>query len=150
MTTQYIQYLDLPKIPTAIIDNLPRDLSRYSLPEDFISRFPFVWSKDFNHEFNEWCKKNICADMFFAMQAMTCDQPRHRDRGSLTKLNYVFETGGDQVLTKFWSSEDPDAVLLGEYCIMPYRWHIFKADAYHSVENITPGRQRMAITSRVF
>ena len=88
--------------------------------------------------------------MFFALQAMPGDQIKHKDRGSLTKLNYVFETGGENVKTKFWSDDSPTATLLGEYCIAPNKWHIFKADAFHSVENIAIGKQRMAITARIF
>lgn len=145
-----IQYINLPQVPKSIIDGIPRDLSKYQLPENFVSRTPFVWSTSFNEEFNSWCKKNVSAEMFFALQAMPCDQPKHKDRGSLTKLNYVFEIGGQNVLTKFWSDDSDTAELLEEHCILPNRWHIFKADTFHSVENIMPGQQRMAITARIF
>jgi len=146
----YIQYLELPAVPDLIIEQIPRDLSRYTLPENFVSRSPFIWSASFNEDYNAWCKKNICKEMFFALQAMPGDQIKHKDRGSLTKLNYVFETGGENVKTKFWSDDSPTATLLGEYCIAPNKWHIFKADAFHSVENIAIGKQRMAITARIF
>lgn len=147
---KYIQYLDLPKIPIEILDQLPRDLTKYSLPDNFVSRTPFLWSSDFNDHFNRWCKWNIGPDMFYALQAMTVDQPKHKDRGSLTKLNYIFELGGNNVVTSFWDKDTDDAVLLDQYVIEPFRWHIFKADCFHSVDNITPGLTRMAVTARVF
>ena len=146
----YIQYLELPPVPDSIVNQIPRDLSRYTQPENVVYGSPYIWSADFNEDFNTWCKKNICKEMFFALQAMTGDQLKHKDKGSLTKLNYVFETGGKNVRTKFWSDDSPTAILLEEYCIVPNKWHIFKADTVHSVENIEIGKQRMAITSRIF
>ena len=140
---RYIQYINLPVIPQDIVNNLPRSLSSYELQNNG----NYNWTDSYNTQLNEWCQKNICSEMYFAFQFITGDIPIHKDIETQTKFVYIIETGGLNVITKFW---DDDYKLLDEYCIEKNRWHILKADTYHSVEDIVPDSLRWSVTARIF
>lgn len=141
---RYIQYLNFPRIPQEMLDKLCIDPNSY---QRTISYESYQWSDEFNQEIDAWGKKNICENMYFAFQMMYADVPLHRDDGTLTKLNYVVNSGGSNVVTEFYNDNNE---LLDSYCIEPHRWHIFKADTLHCVKNIQPGQVRFSITARIF
>ena len=105
-------------------------------------------SYTFNKEVNAWCQENICADMYFAFQIMNGNLGIHKDFGTKTKLIYLLELGGENVITNFY--EDDKITVTHSYVIESHRWHILKADSYHSVINVEPGKYRFSITGRVF
>jgi hypothetical protein len=142
-TRRFIQYLNLPRIPQELVDRLPGALDRYHQNFSYKS---YTWSDSWNHEIDQWCKENICADMYFGFQFMDADLEPHTDIGTLTKINYVISTGGTQVITRF---HEQDRVV-AEHVIDPNRWHILKADTAHSVAGIEPGCLRWAVTGRIF
>jgi len=145
---RYIQYINLPQIPKEIINLLPTDDSVWQ-KKDVKGTMPWYrWSDEYNQEINKWCQENICSDMYWAFQLMSDDMPKHIDKGTATKFNYIISTGGNDVWTRFWSNDQK--TMLAEYQIEPFQWHIFKADSYHSVEGIEPGQIRMAVTGRIF
>lgn len=144
---EYIRYLNVPKFPQQIIDSATRDFSLYERKVD--SRFDtYMWTDSFNEQINQWCQSNICSNMYFAFQIITGDLAMHKDRGTKIKMNYLIQTGGDDVLTEFF--DDDQQTKLASYNIVADRWHIFKADTYHSVTNIAPGQVRFSITGRIF
>ena len=155
-----IRYLNLPRIPQSIIDNLNYNFEQYQtreLPADFrvkasVRRVTKLWSDSYNQEINEWCKKNICESMYWAFLITDGDLAVHVEEASKglasTKLNYIIQPGGSNVVTNFW--EDDAKTLKQSFCIEPHRWHIFKADSYHSVQGIEPGKFRFSVTGKVF
>ena len=143
---RYIQYLELPTIPKDIVDYLTLDLDKYKQAKT--TGNPYQWTDNGNQELDAWGKKHICPDMYFAFQIMWGHLPMHYDIGTKTKLTYVLETGGDDVVTTFFDADG--TTVLDSYCIEPHRWHIFKADTQHSVQNIQPGQFRLSVTARIF
>ena len=141
--SRYIQYVNLPSIPEDIIQNLPTKLDVYK--KETIENYH--WTDSFNEKLNAWAQENICKDIYYAFQMMTGDIPRHKDIDTKTKFVYIIDTGGSNVVTRFW---DNDHMLLDEYIIEPFRWHILKADTYHSVEGIETDRYRWSVTARIF
>jgi hypothetical protein len=71
----------------------------------------------------------------------------HKDPMDL-KLNYVINSGGEKVVTRFWANNKKD--LLAEYVIEPHRWHIFKSDTFHSVHGIEKNQTRFSISTKIF
>ena len=140
---RYIQYVNLPKIPADIISSLPQDIESYNKE----TQGNYHWTNTHNEQLNEWAQQHISNDIYFAFQMMTGDLERHKDIGTLTKFVYIIDTGGCNVVTKFW---DDDLRLLDEYVIEPHRWHILKADTYHSVEGIEADKHRWSVTARIF
>lgn len=139
----YIQYLKLPPIPESILKNLPQDLTRYENKAEYGN---YRWTDSFNKEVDEWCKENICADMYWGFQIMTGDVPKHMDVGTKTKLSFLVDPGGKNIRTCFW--DEHEILLLNEYIIPPRQWHILKADTKHSVEGVTG--TRFSVTGRIF
>ena len=148
---RYIQYLNLPAIPDDILErlklaNITTDSTKQVVNQAVHSKN--WWTDTNNQELNQWCCENICADMYYAFLVMIANSPLHKDVGTLTKINYVLDTGGENVLTEFYA--DDQVTKLASYKIEPKRWHIFKADTYHTVINVEPEKTRFAVTSRIF
>jgi hypothetical protein len=143
---RYIQYLNLPKIPQEIIDTVIKDAGIHRQHHNASVYGSYTWSDYHTVELNSWCKANIGDDMYYGIQLMTADIDRHTDRGTKIKLNYLIDTGGDDVITNFYDQDQE--TLIESYQIEPLRWHIFKAESPHEIVNIT--RTRISITSKIF
>ena len=141
--SRYIQYVNLPEIPEDIILELPKDINLYQTQ----CNNNYHWTNSHNAKLNAWAQKNICSEIYFAFQIMTGDLPIHKDIDTQTKLVYLLETGGTSVFTKFW---DDNFCLLDEYIINKNKWHILKADTYHSVEGVEKDQIRWSVTARIF
>ena len=144
MNNNYISYLDLPKIPDSILNSLPRKLEDYVPKRNY---FTFHWSESHNIELDKWCKENISKDLYYAFMLTNGDLLLHKDVGTITKLNYIIDAGGDQVYTKFYNE---DKKLVREYVIEPHRWHLLKSDSYHSVNGIAKNQLRFSVTAKIF
>lgn len=140
-----IQYVNLPQIPQDIINQLPRDINQYKKKVDYDV---YVWTDSFNQTINEWCKKNICENMYWGFQIIQGDLPIHKDVGTKIKFVYVLETGGDHVVTNFY--QEDQTTITNSYIIQPHRWHILEADRYHDVQGVESGKYRMSVTGRIF
>ena len=144
---RYIQYLNLPKIPndiiTQAISNIPACIEKYSKPNS-----NYIWTDFDNKNLDAWCKKNICADIYFAFQIMTGDLKIHKDIGTQIKFCYIIEPGGDNVLTTFYGEDS--LTPLDSYLIEAEKWHILKVDTYHGVTNMEPNKIRFSVTGRIF
>jgi hypothetical protein len=144
--SRYIQYLNLPPIPQEILDTVPRDFALYQGQTHGKSN-TYLWSDSHNEHLNQWCQANICPDMYFGFQIITGNILAHKDVVTLTKISYLIESGGDNVNTEFF---DDQHNLVASYKIESGRWHVLKADTYHSVSNIEPGQVRFSVTGRIF
>ena len=144
---RYIQYMNLPRIPQTILDDLKIAWMEHHKNNMYNSK-NYTWSDFENHELNHWCKKNISEEMYWSYQIITGDLKAHKDTVSLTKINYVADVGNENVKTIFWNDEHTE--ILDEYIIEPHRWHILKADTLHSVEGVEPGRIRWGIFGNIF
>jgi len=146
--TRYVQYLNLPLIPQYLIAHIDRTPEIHKQAPSSQVHGPYIWSSHGTDAINQWCQKNICADMYFACQIMTNDLVTHKDIGTKIKLTYLVDSGGDNVSTNFY--DDDQTTQLASYVIAPNQWHILKADTYHQVSNIQPGQVRFSITGRIF
>ena len=145
LPAQQIQYLNFPQIPQELVDKLTLNFDQYQK----VSHDPEVWfwSDSFNQEINEWGQKNICSKMYFAFHHMIPGSQIHKDSTKL-KLNYLISLGGSNVITNFY--DEDKTTILNSYCVEPHRWHLFKADEWHGVENIEPEKYRFMVTAGVF
>jgi len=152
-TPRYIQYVNFPEIPKELIECI--------IPQNLVDLFnqnenkkstriheTYTWTDDLNEKINVWGQQNICPDMYYAFQLMTGPLPIHKDRITKTKLNYIVSTGGDNIMTTFY--DEDRTTELASYNIPINKWHLFKADTYHSVGDLAPGQIRLAVTARIF
>jgi hypothetical protein len=142
---KYIQQINLPKIPKKIINNLPKDINLYKKHSDVES---FSRSDSYNYEIDQWCRENIAKDINFGFQIIDGDVPVHIDNRVKIKLFYLISSGGENVLTKFWNNEQTE--VLEEYKIPCNEWFLFKANSFHSVENINNGKTRFSLVGKIF
>ena len=143
----YIRYINLPKIPNEILDQINFDFSSY---HDKVTGHGgnYRWSDSHNKIINDWCQKNICKDMYWAFQLIGGNLGIHKDKPTKTKFVYLLDTGGDNVVTEFYD-EDQTTILQSEI-IEPHCWHILKVDSFHCVKNIEPGKVRFSVTGKIF
>jgi hypothetical protein len=142
---KYYRYINLPRIPQSIIDQINFNFSEYELK--FTSGV-YTWSDSFNEPINQWCQQNICDEMYWAFQIIRGDLNVHKDNGTLTKFCYLLDTGGDNVITNFF--DDDKTTVLDSVVLEPHRWHVLKVDSFHNVKNIESGRIRFSITGKIF
>ena len=142
----YIRHINLPRIPEELISELSMDINQYVNKNRPVQNY--IWSDTKNQKINQWCKDNICKDMYWGFQLMSGDLLIHKDRETKTKFNYLISQGGTDVITTFFN-EDKSTEVYKENIPM-YSWHIFKADSYHGVTGVEPGQVRFSITGRIF
>lgn len=71
--------------------------------------------------------------------------PTHIDYGREYAINYIIDTGGDDVTT-YWTTDDRESVIF-EKKIEPRRWHVIKVNpAWHGVRGIKIGKLRSIIS----
>lgn len=143
----YFHYINLPKIPNEILNQINFDFSSYDA-KVISSGGNYRWSDSHNKIINDWCRQNICSEMYWAFQIISGDMPIHKDNGTKTKFVYLLQTGGDNVVTEFYDEDKTN--VLQSVIIEPHRWHILKVDTFHGVRNVDPGKIRFSITGRIF
>ena len=109
-----IRYLNLPKIPVEILDNLNYNFDQYSFKATYLNG-AYKWSDDFSQQVDTWCKQNICDTMHWGFQFMNNNIIAHKDVGTEVKLTYLIDTGGSNVRTNFF--EDNKTVCYGSFVI---------------------------------
>jgi len=62
---EFIRYVNFPKIPSAIIDNLPKDINQY---KSTLNSGIYINSKTYNEEIMEFCSNNICKGLDWQQQ----------------------------------------------------------------------------------
>ena len=143
---KYYRYLNLPSVPKDIFVNYNFD--EYEKKVQGLTNPGYVWTDSFNYSIDKWCKENICADVYFAFQIIKTDIDIHIDNQTKIKFLYILETGGDNVITE-WYSEDKKTVV-NSVVLEPNKWCMIKVDSPHSVKNVESGKTRFSITGRLF
>jgi hypothetical protein len=141
----YIKYVNWPKVPDSILNNIPKNDSNYQIKFNYST---FNWSESNNEELDKWCKQIISKDLYYAFSLTKGDLLLHKDVHTILKLNYVINPGGENVVTRFWDDNKKD--LLAEYVIEPHRWHIFNSNTFHSVHGIEKNQTRFSVTAQIF
>lgn len=161
-------YLNLPAFPNDLIpgclkniDLIDTDPILYQTVNK--NRGPANYGTWVSLEANQWLHNNIIIPYFSPIRpemqnnlmgvtfyAKNKEKPQHngqqgphRDIGRHWAINYIFDTGGDNVTTRWY---DDDKNLTGEVTIQPYRWCLLKVDGLHAVRNIKLGRLRTFIS----
>lgn len=156
-------YLNLPSIPpefeSLVYDNLKligvdpllNHLNTKEAPNHNITYVPA--------ELTAWILKNIMEPinspfypgsmMIHAVQYMKHKEgngvlPIHYDYGRNFTLNYLFETGGDNVVTSWYL--DDKKTITDQVVVEPRRWCIMRVKpTYHGVHGIEWGKHRIMV-----
>jgi hypothetical protein len=136
----YFRYLDFPTIP-----------------EDFVSDIYHSINTNENH----FIKKNVNYSLYpvssrlrdhinsffpkstaISIQVINGNLPIHRDIGRTEAINYIIETGGEDVQTCFYN----DNKILDSHRISAFKWHWLNVSVHHTVINVKKDLPRISIT----
>lgn len=145
---KYYRYINLPKVPQTVIDQIILDFDTYEKKDLGSHGDIYKWSDSFNAPVDEWCKANICDEMWWGFQFIKGDLKKHIDVGTKYKFVYLIDTGGSDVITEWYNEFQTEVV--DSVVLEPHKWHILKVDTWHSVRGIDPGKVRYSITGRLF
>lgn len=150
----YVTYLNLPKIPTYLLELISNDFLEVSTNNAFpknditYSEIKKIYASiSPPKDLNVWLCDNVSKNLKWFVQVIKKDLPLHKDIGTACKLNYVFELGGSGVETSFY---DDDKKLVYSEVIVPHRWHILKVDTLHRAWNIENDKIRLSVSGSVF
>ena len=146
MKNSPIRYINLPKIPEELIANLSRDYTTYH-GEDLYQWDNYKRTNIMGSPIAKLCDENVIPDTTWGFQFIDGDLAPHTDL-TLVKISYIFETGGDNVLTEFYDGKTHEKVQ--SMNIEPHRWHILQVSEPHAVRGIEPGKIRFSISGRIF
>lgn len=150
MSEQLVRYLNLPQIPSELISLEVESLSNNSTSKDRIFS-TYKWTPASQTKIEQWCNENISENLVWGLQVITGDLKLHLDSPTKVKISYIFETGGDNVITEFYKNYNPDpSNLLHSIKIEPLKWHILNVGVTHRVMGIEPGKVRISLTGRIF
>ena len=134
----------LPKLPEHLVAEV-----HASIKENKGTEFPGIESlKDIyewipaNDKIQKWCKENISEDVYWAIQVINKDLPKHKDVGTESKFNYII-AGGDAV-THFY---DDDGQEIENKILKTNEWYILKTSVSHEVTDVN--NIRISITGRI-
>jgi hypothetical protein len=92
----------------------------------------------------KWCKENVCEYAQWAVQVLIADLPKHTDENSQVKIQYILDTGGENVISKSYKN---DYVVHSMVCDAN-KWYILHTDKFHGVYGVTG--IRIALAGKVF
>lgn len=146
MNYHFVNELKLPKLPEELehycfqtIESTSSMVTDYRT--SFFNIYPVV------APLQSWLSEHVM-EFPWIVQTFTGDCEMHVDRTSTTNLLYFLDMGGEDVITTFYHEDDQS--VLERVKLEPRKWYTFKADILHGVENIEPGRSRIALCAAVF
>ena len=134
------------------VEFLPEVPSLFDLSLEEIQEFENVFPhKDYDHTFASYAAPRELADYiqeYFEYPVLTRYQvikdkvPVHTDLGIVgVKYNYVFKSGGGEVLTRFWHMDE-----IGQsVCIQERVWHSLQIDVPHDVTQVDCARISLTV-----
>jgi hypothetical protein len=144
----YMKYLDLPTVPEHLLEDVATILAKPVLPDGALNvRFRNFELKEITPELNDWLVANLPFEIHSAnYQIIYAGIRIHIDVFANTVVNYILNTGGDNVETFFCDKSYKDT----ECERFPARtWHKLNVDKPHGVRGINPGRTAPRVALRV-
>lgn len=137
----YYEYLDIPIPPMGLVDT---DVNMILATKNiFIGKSDRYTMHECPLRLREWLQPVFPYHHNFMYQTIRDGIPIHIDTGRPGAINFILDTGGDNVQT-VWYADDQTTVL-ESVALEPFRWHRLKVDSYHTVRNITGTRFSITI-----
>jgi hypothetical protein len=136
--------LQLPKIPESIVQEIYNSARTKKNLVEKIDSYKWVAASD---AIQQWCKENICTDMYWGVQIISNNLPVHKDIVTEIKLNYIIDSAGANVITKFY---DDDMNLIQTVEFEENEWYILDVSKYHEVVGVNQDQSRISVTGRIF
>jgi hypothetical protein len=142
----FLKYLDLPKVPNELLSEIDKIITSSNDELDKFTGFAYTPLKLYpiTGPLLDWIKQNVPIEFgsCIHVHVITDTLVIHKDfQTNKYKINYIFDTGGDNVLTHFY---DDQQTLLESHKIKSGCWHQFDGQVYHNVTGVN--KPRIAIT----
>ena len=134
----------LPKIPKNIIEEIYNDIE---LAKDSVQKNNVYTWISASCMVQEWCQKNICPDIHWGIQVISGNLDVHKDIGTQIKFNYIINSAGSDVVTKFY---DDNMNIIDTIKFEVEEWYILDVSKYHGVTGVDRDQVRISITGRIF
>ena len=132
---------DLPKIPESLIDPLDKiELMENAFPD---KEYAHIYaSYVVPTKLVEYLQPHFSYPIMVRYQVIKRDLEVHIDIGPDDyKLNYLLDMGGNNVITKWWDSDE----VIHQQCLETATWHSLNVKVPHSVENLTSTRVSIVV-----
>jgi hypothetical protein len=133
------KFLNIPSVPDHLILPVEEVLE---LENIFGGRSPNYTIHECQDELREYLQALFPECTKFRYQTLVHGVPVHKDRGRTTAINFILDTGGPNVQTIWYESDQTTPA--GSVVLPAKQWHELQVDTHHTVMNIE-GR-RFAIT----
>jgi hypothetical protein len=161
-----MHYVDLPELPSELIYSIKIQANIMALDENCNSGKEYNKNKNFAYtEIEEFLYSKLVSDLLLPKlkkpttsyifvlrnkQNIPADFPPHLDEYRKLSLNYIVETGGNNVQTSFYDLERPkddnefksknipyeDLNKTQKYVLLKNKWNLSNTQVCHSVENL--------------
>lgn len=138
----FVKEIKLPLVPTHIGDIVKRQAIQW-VEYDNTSNENYGWIPA-DSSVDKWCKENICEYAQWAVQVLIGDLPKHIDENSRVKIQYLLETGGENVISRSYKN---DYAVHSTVCDSN-KWYILQTDEFHGVYGVTT--TRIALAARIY
>jgi hypothetical protein len=137
---EYFKYVDLPKIPSDLLETINIIESK----ENYFKNKSYRYYKQYkiNLELNDFLKSIMPLPFRASYQIIRSGIDIHKDIGRLECFNYLLDNGGDD--SKLTIYDENKTTILHQEHIEPFRWHWICVNKFHGVSNLI--RPRIAIT----
>jgi hypothetical protein len=141
----YIEYIDLPKVPEQLIESIQDIINRP--PKDFSNvsaEYTYFKTRYVNDDLKSWLQNIFNYEIYPQYQLVYKGLPIHVDKGNrIVAYNYLLDTGGDNVRTAIY---DDKYKLLQIEKLELRRWHRINTGMLHGVHGIQSDKVRVAIS----
>ena len=143
----YYETVDfIPHIPLELVDSL-MDIETYENVFPRPERVNVYASYVVQQNLQDWAQAQFDYPVVARYQIIKQDLPVHTDVGITGgKYNYLLTTGGANVKTRWWDSEDNPQTVLHEVVAQTHVWYNLNIDVLHEVVNVT--EPRISVTIR--
>lgn len=97
------------------------------------------------HQDNGTWERDKVPNIFlsFRYQVIRKGIPKHIDAQRKSILNYIINTGGDNVITKWYDSNDN---VIEQVIVQEKKWYRMKTDINHTIEGMTSDRLMLTVS----
>jgi hypothetical protein len=161
---KFFEYQNYPDLPRYFIEEIINLTNKIEISKNDLASYHFIciseelekWVKN---NINETCKVNAHGFFYGKYFYPHIDFIRHR------AINYIIETGGELVETRFYEPKEKykhltflsrsyipyeKLNLIESVVIKPFKWHSMEVNKIHSVENLDPNKKRVSLTLGIF
>lgn len=144
----YIDFIDLPKIPEALLENPNDIINKVPLgvadTKGTVRRYDTIQRRAISQDLNNWLK-SVCNFPVVAQYLLIRDNsPVHRDPILRPQAyNYIIVAGGSNVFTTVY---DDNQNILKSICIPEKTWHCLDTGRLHGVQGIEKDTWRILLS----